>query len=182
MVSLIHGLKPFQYQRHFCLDYCLGHFENTEDLPAVPDEMATQRDSSEINPEKLQGHIDPGANEVEAVNNDHTYHIDPEDEEKVVRKLDCVIMPLMALVYFFQCRFDRATRELQTIRDFADLDKKTSINSPSTKRPSSAFVPTSTCRENSTPGLCPYSTSDSSVRSTRPCISCLAYRSLFMSA
>jgi hypothetical protein len=29
--------------------------------------------------------------------------IDPEEERKLVRKLDRVIMPLMALVYFFQC-------------------------------------------------------------------------------
>jgi hypothetical protein len=29
--------------------------------------------------------------------------IDPEAERKVVRKLDRVIMPLMAIVYFFQC-------------------------------------------------------------------------------
>ena len=33
-----------------------------------------------------------------------TYHIDPKDEKVVVRKLDRVILPLMALVYFFQCK------------------------------------------------------------------------------
>jgi hypothetical protein len=33
-----------------------------------------------------------------------TYHIDPKDERAVLRKLDRVILPLMALVYFFQCR------------------------------------------------------------------------------
>ena len=31
------------------------------------------------------------------------YHIDPEEEKRVLRKLDCVILPLMALIYFFQC-------------------------------------------------------------------------------
>ncbi|CAI9631613.1 mfs general substrate transporter [Alternaria burnsii] len=31
-----------------------------------------------------------------------TYHIDPKDEKAVLRKLDRVILPLMALVYFFQ--------------------------------------------------------------------------------
>lgn len=31
--------------------------------------------------------------------------IDPEEERKLVRKLDRVIMPLMALVYFFHCRY-----------------------------------------------------------------------------
>lgn len=30
--------------------------------------------------------------------------IDPEEERKLVRKLDMVILPLMALVYFFQCK------------------------------------------------------------------------------
>lgn len=29
--------------------------------------------------------------------------IDPDEERKLVRKLDMVILPLMALVYFFQC-------------------------------------------------------------------------------
>lgn len=31
------------------------------------------------------------------------YLIDPEDEKRVLSKLDRVILPLMALVYFFQC-------------------------------------------------------------------------------
>lgn len=30
--------------------------------------------------------------------------IDPEEEKKLVRKLDRYIMPLMAVVYFFQCK------------------------------------------------------------------------------
>jgi hypothetical protein len=29
--------------------------------------------------------------------------IDPEEEKKLVQKLDMVIMPMMAFVYFFQC-------------------------------------------------------------------------------
>jgi ACS family allantoate permease-like MFS transporter len=31
------------------------------------------------------------------------YQIDRADEKAVVRKLDRVILPLMALIYFFQC-------------------------------------------------------------------------------
>lgn len=31
-----------------------------------------------------------------------SYHIEPEDERAVLKKLDRVILPLMALVYFFQ--------------------------------------------------------------------------------
>lgn len=34
-----------------------------------------------------------------------SYVIDPEEEKRVVKKLDRVILPLMALVYFFQCLF-----------------------------------------------------------------------------
>ena len=33
------------------------------------------------------------------------YAIDPIDEKRVVRKLDRVILPLMAFVYFFQCYY-----------------------------------------------------------------------------
>jgi hypothetical protein len=32
------------------------------------------------------------------------YEIDPAEEKVVLRKLDRVILPLMALVYFFQCK------------------------------------------------------------------------------
>lgn len=32
------------------------------------------------------------------------YHIEPEEEKRVLRKLDRVILPLMALIYFFQCK------------------------------------------------------------------------------
>ncbi|KEF55277.1 uncharacterized protein A1O9_08931 [Exophiala aquamarina CBS 119918] len=34
------------------------------------------------------------------------YVVDREEEKKVVRKLDRVILPLMAFVYFFQCKSD----------------------------------------------------------------------------
>ncbi|KAB8210750.1 major facilitator superfamily domain-containing protein [Aspergillus parasiticus] len=40
--------------------------------------------------------------ELETVHDTQSYVIDPDEERKVVWKLDCVIMPLMALVYFFQ--------------------------------------------------------------------------------
>lgn len=30
-------------------------------------------------------------------------HVDPEEEKALVKKLDRVIMPIMAFVYFFQC-------------------------------------------------------------------------------
>lgn len=41
---------------------------------------------------------------VLSTNQDVAYQpIDPEEERKVVRKLDMVILPLMAFVYFFQC-------------------------------------------------------------------------------
>jgi len=32
------------------------------------------------------------------------YHIEPEEEKRVIRKLDRTILPLMALIFFFQCR------------------------------------------------------------------------------
>lgn len=32
------------------------------------------------------------------------YHIEPEEEKRVIRKLDRVILPLMALIFFFQCK------------------------------------------------------------------------------
>ena len=36
--------------------------------------------------------------------------IDPAEERKLVKKLDRVIMPLMACVYFFQCLFHPSFR------------------------------------------------------------------------
>lgn len=54
--------------------------------------------------EKAGAILDPAAEEIERENNARFYTIDPDEERKVVRKLDMVIMPLMVLVYFFQCR------------------------------------------------------------------------------
>lgn len=56
-------------------------------------------------PGKLTELQEPPFSQVEAVENDQVYTIEPEEEKQVVRKLDCVIMPLMAVVYFFQCKF-----------------------------------------------------------------------------
>lgn len=39
--------------------------------------------------------------------------IDPAEEKLIVRKLDRVILPLMALVYFFQCIFKRILLNLR---------------------------------------------------------------------
>ena len=44
-----------------------------------------------------------------------TYVIDPVEEKKVLRKLDRVILPLMALVYFFQCKRRNCTSYPQTL-------------------------------------------------------------------
>ncbi|KAI5456787.1 major facilitator superfamily domain-containing protein [Mariannaea sp. PMI_226] len=52
--------------------------------------------------EKSGASIDPGAEEIEATHNSQIYSIDPAEERRVVRKLDTVIMPVMALVYLFQ--------------------------------------------------------------------------------
>lgn len=60
------------------------------------------RRSSNVTSEKMGNEIDPGAGEVE--NRPQIFSIDPDEERKVVRKLDAVIMPLMAVVYFFQCK------------------------------------------------------------------------------
>ncbi len=38
--------------------------------------------------------------------------IDAEAERKVVRKLDRVILPLMAIVYFFQCTYRSPPSEM----------------------------------------------------------------------
>lgn len=60
--------------------------------------------------EKVQMEL-PHTEELEISKNiqDETHvifhQIDPEEERKVVRKLDRVILPLMAFVYFFQCKF-----------------------------------------------------------------------------
>lgn len=54
--------------------------------------------------EKAGDILDPAAEEIERENNARFYSIDPAEEKRVVRKLDMVIMPLMVLVYFFQCK------------------------------------------------------------------------------
>jgi MFS transporter, ACS family, DAL5 transporter family protein len=59
--------------------------------------------STEDHTGKMLETQEPPVHQVEAVDHDQLYTIDPEEERKVVRKLDCVIMPLMAVVYFFQC-------------------------------------------------------------------------------
>lgn len=58
---------------------------------------------SDDHPGKLMELQDP-CSQIEADEHEQVYTIEPEEERKVVRKLDCVIMPLMALVYFFQCK------------------------------------------------------------------------------
>lgn len=55
--------------------------------------------------EKADAYLDPGAEEIEGANNERMYSIDLDEERKLVRKLDMVIMPLLILVYFFQCGF-----------------------------------------------------------------------------
>ncbi|KAH7367823.1 major facilitator superfamily domain-containing protein [Plectosphaerella cucumerina] len=60
------------------------------------------QNSTEDHSGKMLETQEPPVSQVEAVDHDQLYTIDPEEERKVVRKLDCVIMPLMAVVYFFQ--------------------------------------------------------------------------------
>lgn len=54
-----------------------------------------------------------------------TYQIDPEEEKLVRRKLDRVILPLMALIYFFQCKCSILFSNVRLT--CVDLDKQ-SIN------------------------------------------------------
>lgn len=63
---------------------------------AVEQEKIGERPTSEAieSPEKF----DNQNNEIAIFN-----EIDPAEEKALVRKLDRVIMPLMAAVYFFQC-------------------------------------------------------------------------------
>lgn len=65
-----------------------------------------------IQPTKMSETINkavPAATEIEKLSEDDQHvdiayqPIDPVEEAKVVRKLDRVILPLMAFVYFFQC-------------------------------------------------------------------------------
>ena len=41
--------------------------------------------------------------QVAAVEGSVEYHIDPEKDRKVLRKIDWVVMPTMMIVLFFQC-------------------------------------------------------------------------------
>lgn len=43
------------------------------------------------------------AEQVTAIEGSIAYHIDPEEEKKVLRKIDWVVMPVMMIVLFFQC-------------------------------------------------------------------------------
>ncbi|KAF4907627.1 putative transporter [Colletotrichum viniferum] len=58
------------------------------------------RRSSNVTLEKMGNDLDPGAEEIET--RPRTFSINPDEERKVIRKLDTVIMPLMAIMYFFQ--------------------------------------------------------------------------------
>jgi hypothetical protein len=60
----------------------------------------TETPPNHVLPEKPLGDADSGALEVEEST---ATPLDPAEERDVVRKLDRVIMPLMAFVYFFQC-------------------------------------------------------------------------------
>jgi hypothetical protein len=42
--------------------------------------------------------------QVAAIEGSVQYHIDPEDDQKVLKKIDWVVMPVMMLVLFFQCK------------------------------------------------------------------------------
>lgn len=58
--------------------------------------------------------------------------VDPAEERALVKKLDRYIMPIMAFVYFFQCRtpenpLTHSVNPLLTCSNVADLDKQ-SIN------------------------------------------------------
>lgn len=62
----------------------------------------TETPPNHVIPEKPLRDADSGALEVEEST---VIPLDPVEERAVVRKLDRVIMPLMAFVYFFQCEF-----------------------------------------------------------------------------
>jgi ACS family allantoate permease-like MFS transporter len=72
-------------------------------------------------------------NQVKYVDPTDDYNFTPEEEKQVLRKLDRVILPLMALVYFFQCKSLRGARVGKKKRCYPtdhsppDLDKQ-SIN------------------------------------------------------
>lgn len=78
--------------------------------------------------QKTGGILDAAAEEIEQRNNARYYSIDPAEERRVVRKLDMVIMPLMVLVYFFQCKPASSTFlpafRTPDLRCRTDLDKQ----------------------------------------------------------
>lgn len=63
------------------------------------------RNRANPGPEKpVDDKVESELHQLEAADDTQFYNVDPEIERKVVRKLDCVILPLMVLVYFFQCQ------------------------------------------------------------------------------
>ncbi|GLA93902.1 hypothetical protein AtubIFM57143_000754 [Aspergillus tubingensis] len=61
------------------------------------------RNRANPGPEKpVDDKVESELRQLEAADDTQFYNVDPEIERKVVRKLDCVILPLMVLVYFFQ--------------------------------------------------------------------------------
>jgi hypothetical protein len=86
---------------------------------------------------------------VEDIN--HAKYIDPtndysftsEEEKQVLRKLDRVILPLMALVYFFQCKSVHAACEGEKKRcNRLTMTHQISTNRASTMRQSLVFKKT----------------------------------------
>lgn len=78
--------------------------------------------------EKVNNEVPPPVAEVEDMDNlknvsgvPEELFVDPEEEKALVKKLDRVIMPIMAIVYFFQCALSvfvspcRAASNLETI-------------------------------------------------------------------
>lgn len=70
---------------------------------------------------KLADPQEPKLSQVEAVEHGQVYNIDPAEERTVVRKLDCVIMPLMAVVYFFQCESRRCAQRRKQLKTTSDI-------------------------------------------------------------
>ncbi|PWY74128.1 MFS general substrate transporter [Aspergillus eucalypticola CBS 122712] len=61
------------------------------------------RNRANPGPEKpVDDKVESELHQLETADDTQFYNVDPEIERKVVRKLDCVILPLMVLVYFFQ--------------------------------------------------------------------------------
>lgn len=115
-------------------------------------------------PEKLDTGT-PEAREVELVAGDVEYQaIDPVEEAKLVRKLDRVIMPLIAFVFFFQCTFCLA-RSISQDEDI-NINMQTLTSRVSTLRPSLVCARISNSRAINSRGQFPCSTSVNSAPST----------------